>query len=76
MATRVERWVAMDGSEFETFKEAADYEFIETAVTRFLTQDARDAGRALLRQMIVAGYGFAPPDEPVAPPDEPVASPA
>lgn len=66
MATKVERWVAMDGSEFETAKAADEYDFIETAVTRFMEPETRHHGAGLLRKMIAAGYGFITPDAPKA----------
>ena len=66
MATKVERWVAMDGSEFETAKAADEHDLIETAVTRFMEPERRHHGAGLLRKMIEAGYGFVPPDAPKA----------
>lgn len=64
MATKVERWVAIDGSEFETHKAAEEHDFIETAIARFMEPEARHHGAGLLRKMITAGYGFISPDAP------------
>ena len=58
----------MDGSEFETSKAADEYDFIETAITRFMEPEARHHGEGLLRKMMTAGYRFITPDAPSAPP--------
>lgn len=67
MATRVERWVAMDGEEFESRKAAEEHDFIETVIARFMEPEARHHGAGLLRKMIAAGYELISADAQTAP---------
>lgn len=62
MATKVERWVAADGTEFYTRKAAEDHDFIAVAVYKFMEPETRHHGYKLLRKMSDAGYGFLPPE--------------
>ena len=61
MATKVERWMAADGTEFYTCKAAEDHDSIAVAVYRFMEPETRHHGYRLLRKMSDAGYHFAPP---------------
>ena len=62
MATKVERWVAADGTEFYTRKAAVEHDFIESAVCRFMDPKNVPYGRSLLGKMMDAGYRFLPPE--------------
>ena len=61
MATKIERWAATDGALFDTREAAEEYDFIESALTRFMDPKNTPCGRSLLRKMMDAGYGFIPP---------------
>jgi len=61
VATKVERWVAMDQSEHDTERAADDHDIICTATTMCLAVEQRIVGALLLSRMQHCGYQIIPP---------------
>jgi len=63
VATKVERWVTADGSEFETRAAAEEHDLVESVVSRCLEPAAWNDAKWMLRAMLANGYEIIPPPQ-------------